>query len=426
MTSLDTQKIAAAKLWLISPAPSCGTARRAVLADPGAPRDLPYLATALYALTAVPTEDVPRMTCDEHWRIYLNPTWLDAAPVPIVGAELAHVVWHLLADHAGRARDQDVDRSTAVLWDECADVTISHTLDPDALRPSALATSDSMRVPLGLSAEEYFAMKSGLAVVDAPESGPVQGGAGCGSGADGIPRSHEHPASSDVGGVSLGEARAIRERVAIEAREHSTGRGHLPGDLQRWIDETLHPRVPWQPLLSGAVRRGIGWAAGRGDFTYQRPSRRASSVRGVVLPGQHRQVPRVSIIIDTSGSVDDELLAQALGEVDGAIAALGLPGSHVCVYSVDAAAHITQRVRRARDAQLVGAGGTDLRVGLKAVEHERPRPDVIVVLTDGYTPWPQSPPPGSAVIIALLTHRWWEADLPETPQWATRVVCTVD
>src|SRR5690606_38129745 len=168
-----------------------------------------------------------------------------------------------------------------------------------------------------------------------------------------------------------------RERVAIEYREQARARGDVPGDLLRWIEQTLHPRVPWQPLLSGAVRRGIGWAAGRGDYTYQRPSRRAGSVPGVVLPGQHRQVPRISIVVDTSGSVDDELLAQALGEVDGAIAALGLPGSHVSMYSVDAAVHVAQRVRRARDAHLVGAGGTDLRVGLKAIEDERPRPDVV-------------------------------------------------
>ena len=416
MPRLDTQKLTAAKLWLISPPPAgAGT---------DGPRDLPYLAHALYALIAVPSDDVTRMTCDEHWRIYVNPSWLDAAPVPVVGAELAHLTWHLLADHANRARAQAVDRSNARLWDDCADVTISHTLEPDALRPTTLPTADQLHLREGLSVEEYFAMKSRLAMLAAKDTRPLDPGEGCGSGADGIPRRHEHGPDSDLGAVSQVEARAIRERVAIEFRDHATARGDVPGDLLRWVQQTLHPRVPWQPLLSGAVRRGIGWAAGRGDYTYQRPSRRAGSVRGVVLPGQHRQVPRISIIVDTSGSVDDGLLAQALGEVDGAIAALGLPGSHVSVYSVDAAVHVTQRVRRARDAQLIGAGGTDLRVGLKAIEDQRPRPDVVIVLTDGDTPWPQTPPPGSAVIIALLGRAGWP--VPPTPAWATRVECLVE
>jgi len=415
MPRLDNQKLAAAKLWLISPSPPGGGAET--------PRDLPYLAHALYALVAVPSDDVERMTCDEYWRVYVNPSWLEAAPVSMVGAELAHITWHLLADHANRARDQDVDRSTARLWDQCADVTISHTLQPDGLRPPPLPTAADLHLRDGLSVEEYFAMKSRLTTLAAKDTRPLGPGEGCGSGADGIPRRHELGPDSDLGAVSQVEARAVRERVAIEYREQARARGDVPGDLLRWIEQTLHPRVPWQPLLSGAVRRGIGWAAGRGDYTYQRPSRRAGSVPGVVLPGQHRQVPRISIVVDTSGSVDDELLAQALGEVDGAIAALGLPGSHVSMYSVDAAVHVAQRVRRARDAHLVGAGGTDLRVGLKAVVDERPRPDVVIVFTDGGTPWPQTPPPGAAVIVAVLGRVGWE--LPRTPEWATRVECLV-
>lgn len=415
---IDGQKLAAAKLWLISPA--------ADDAGSGSPRDLPYLASALYALIAVPSAQVERITCDEHWRIYVNPAWLDSVPVPVVGAELAHVTWHLLGDHSGRARSMDVDRTTARIWDECADITIADTLDPELRAAAKLSRAGALHLPPGLSVEEYYAMRSGLTVVDAPDPRPLGPGEGCGSGADGIPRQHELAAASDLGAVSEVEARAVRERVAIEARERAGQRGDLPGGLGRWIEETLHPRVPWEPLLSGAVRRGIGWASGRGDFTYRRPSRRSAALPGVVLPGQHRQVPRVSIIVDTSGSVDDELLAQALGEVDGAIAALGLPGSHVSVYSVDAAAHLTTRVRRARDAVLIGAGGTDLRFGLTAIESERPRPDVVVVFTDGFTPWPQTPPPGSAVIIALLGHRRWQDQLPPTPPWATRVECLID
>lgn len=417
MTGLDLDKIAAAKLWLIG-AP-VGNA-----AGPEVPRDLPYLATGLYSLIAVPDERVPRMTCDEWWRIYINPAWLTAATVPEVGAELAHLLWHLLAEHAGRARDMDVDRSNARTWDECADFTISDTLQPDLLRPPELPTASQRGFPHGHSAEEYFAFFAKADTQAGPDTRPLGPGEGCGSGADGIRREHEQPPDSDIGSVSTVEAGAIRERVAIDYREFSRQRGTDPGGLLRWVERILTPHVPWEPLLSGAVRRGIGWAAGRGDYTYTRPSRRAGSLRGVILPGQHRAVPRVSMVIDTSGSVDDEMLARAVAEVDAAIAALGLPGSHVTVHAVDAEVHTTRAVRSARRVELVGAGGTDLRIGLRAVEQERPRPDVVVVLTDGFTPWPATPPPGAAVIIALLRRRQWP--LPETPSWATVVECVVD
>lgn len=419
---MDLQKLAAAKLWLTSPPPVTETGRREE------PRDLPYLSHALYALIPVVDNEVERLTCDEWWRIYINEEWFDSASVAEVGAELAHMTWHLLAEHAERARDQDVDRSTASSWEMAADVTVAHTLLPDKLKPRTMPTADGLDLPEGRSAEEYFTLISRLPAPPQDGAGDegdtLEPSDGCGSGADGLRRRNEYGPDTDVGAVSKHEAREIRRKVAVEYHRHSIGRGSDAGDALRWVKRTLEPEVPWEPLLSGAVRRAVGWAAGRGGYTYTRPSRRSSSLPGVVLPGQHKPVPRVSIIIDTSYSVDDSLLARALGEVDGALMALGVPGAQMTIYSVDAAVHTVEKVRRARDAKLVGAGGTDMRLGFRGVEVERPRPDVVICFTDGDTPWPSTPPPGAAVIAAVLGRRGF--DLPPTPTWATRVECLVD
>ncbi len=415
MTALDLQKLAAAKLWLISPAPD--PSRR------DAPRDVAYLSHALYSLVPIASHEVTTMTCDEWWRIYVNPDWLISATVPEVGCQLAHLAWHLLSEHTARARDQGVDRSTVSEWNKATDIALSRTLAVEFLKPEVFPMPADIRARAGLSAEEYFAMLSRLpAGGQSPETG-FDEPRGCGSGADGVSRSNELGPDRDIGAVSEMEAREIRRRVAIEYRDHASKRGHEPGDALRWVKHTLEPTVPWQPLLAGAVRRAIGWAAGRGTFTYSRPSRRASSVPNVVMPGQHRPVPRVSIIVDTSGSVDDGMLARALGEVDAVIASLGVPGSHLTLYSVDAAVHTVKKLRSARDAQLVGAGGTDLRIGLRAIEAERPRPDVVIVFTDGDTPWPASPPPGAAVLVALLARG--VRSIAAVPTWAHVTRCNV-
>lgn len=410
--ALNLNHLSAAKLWLISSPTG--------LTTPSSPRDLPYLSQALYALIPVPKDDVTTATCDEWWRIYINPAWLETASIPEIGAELAHLTWHLLQDHAGRAHDVGVDKSMARAWTTATDVTISNTLEPERACPDRLPTARNKGLRLGRSAEEYFATLSGLPT-GAASDGDVHPGEGCGGGADGIGRSYEHLPDHDFGAVDKYIAQEIRRIVAIEYRDYAKQRGTDPGDALRWVAEMLEPETPWEPILTAAVRRAVGWAAGRGDFTYQKPSRRASSVPGIVLPGLRRPVPRVSIIIDTSGSVDDDLLARALGEVDGVIAALGIPGANLTVYSVDAAVHTTQNLRSAKDVKLVGAGGTDLRIGLAAISHERPRPDIVIVLTDGDTPWPTTPPPGARTIIALLGRKG-EA-LPETPPWALRVEC---
>lgn len=41
-----------------------------------------------------------------------------------------------------------------------------------------------------------------------------------------------------------------------------------------------------------------------------------------------------------------------------------------------------------------------------------PRPSVVVVLTDGYTPWPERPPRGLRLVVGLLREG------PAAPEWA--------
>ncbi len=381
-----------------------------------------YLAHALYALVPVLTEDVATMTVDERWRVYVHPGWLAASDVPTVAGELAHVTWHLLLDHADRARDQHVDARTAEPWHQAADLTVRQILDGDALA-SELPYTTGMAP--NLSAEEYFAIISRLpATLDDEPGDTGTPPPGCGSGCDGLLRSHELPPDAEAAGVDAEDARHIRRRVAIEFTEHCTRRGTEPGDAGRWAKEILEPTIAWEPLLAGAVRRGAGWAHGHAEYTYARPSRRAGAVKGIVLPSTRRPLPSVAMVVDTSGSVDDRLLARALGEVDGALRALGVGSQAVNVISCDAAASQPARVRRARDVRLAGGGGTDMRVGIRAAEALRPRPDLVVVLTDGYTPWPDAPPPGAAVVVALLGRD--RGQLPPTPAWATRVECLLE
>ncbi|MCU0262785.1 MAG: VWA-like domain-containing protein [Candidatus Nanopelagicales bacterium] len=506
--------LAAGKLWLTTPMVR------------GGPRtgDMPYLSTALYALVAVPSGDVATMATDPAWRLYVNPAWLADSQLTAaeVGAALAHHVWHLLADHAGRASDMGVRGSTSRAWRVAADVTIHEvagglaewaggsrdhgaSLGPalpgpgsapstgsgraggrapatgPALAARARALDDHHRLigaaelglPAGRAAEEYYAMLTGLpAHQDDPEHDPSwvprapggaanpdpQGAAGepcagsprpgppgprpgsadpqhrrrgpspgdhsgadpsCGSGCDGVHRAYELPELGDAGGLNPVAAEAVRRAVAIEFQANP-GRGDLPGDWGRWVSTILDPVVDWRNVLHAAVRRGLGWATGHTDYTYTRISRRQAAAGQVILPALRRHVPRVGIVVDTSGSVDDGLLAQALGEIDGVLSALGVADPQVSVLAVDAALHAVTTVRRADAVRLAGGGGTDMALGITAAQELRPPVDVILVLTDGRTGWPGHP--AAVPVIAVLIGRT-RADLPRTPDWIHRVEC---
>jgi predicted metal-dependent peptidase len=409
-----SDRLAAAKLWLISAA----EVRRR-----DSPRDMPYLAHALYALVPVATREVPTMTCDEYWRLYVNTDWLEAAAVQAISAELVHLSWHLLHDHAARARDLRVDAVTADAWKHACDAALEHSLRPDGLVPDGLPTADTLGLPGGLSAEQYYATLSGLPATSGEGGHQVPADAGCGSGCDGLTRAHELPPGLDVGELGHADAGHIRRLVAIAYREHIATRGDTPGDAWRWTQHILEPSIAWQPLLGSVVRRVVAWTTGNTQYTYTRRSRRQSALPDVVLPGTRRPAPNIAFVIDTSGSVDDTLLARALGEVDGALRGLGVSGSSVTVLACDAAVQTVARIRSIRDAKLAGGGGTDMRAGLVGAAELRPHPDVIVVFTDGYTPWPAQPPPGTAVIAALLGRSGYA--MPPTPQWARRIECRI-
>lgn len=438
-------RLAAAKLWLVSEAPKVRpSAGGAAATDP--PVDLAYLATAVYALVAVPSSEVKRLAADEHWRLYVNEEWAIEADVPEIGREIAHLTWHLLMGHADRARSLFVDRHTAADWALATDLTVDHTLGGEGATPAAVryaVTADAALTVLkklgaGRSSEEYFAALSGLpspppevasGASDAadPSSDPDADSPdlpGCGSACDGIPRSHDLPIDADSPAVDVVDADRIRRAVAIDYERHITSRGHTPGEALRWARSITEPQIPWEPILNRAVRRAVGWTSGRSEYTWSRPSRRQAAMPQVRLPGTRRPVPRVSVVIDTSASVDDHLLGTAVGEVMGALSSLGIAGAGITVYSCDVAVGAITHVRRMDDIRLTGGGGTDMRVAFTRIDADRPRPDVVVVLTDGYTPWPQTPPVAAACVVGLLARRG--DPLPPTPHWAVRVECRRD
>jgi predicted metal-dependent peptidase len=204
--------------------------------------------------------------------------------------------------------------------------------------------------------------------------------------------------------------------VARAIREASQGRGDVPGHLRRWAEEKLRPRGDWRRELAAAVRRAVADVAGASDYSYRRPSRRQGQVGNgkVVLPSLRRPVPAVAVVVDTSGSISDTMLTQALAEIRGILEAAG-QREGVRVLAVDAAVQSCRRVFRPEQVELAGGGGTDMRVGLEAAAKLRPRPNVIVVITDGYTPWPSEPPRGIRVIVAHM------GDGGAVPGWAKEV-----
>ncbi|MBW0274759.1 hypothetical protein ATM97_14085 [Nocardia sp. MH4] len=380
----------------------------------------PYLATALYALHIVESRQVPTMGVDKHWRCYVSPAFVACTSVEELASILVHEVSHLLREHHARsdryARAHDLTGPAERLrMNIAADAEINDDAFGDGLvQPTGAVLPADLGLSPGELMEDYLGqfrlgrLTEGMAWLD------------CGSGADGLERAWElGPDGAD--GLSEQERDAVRFRVA----QGIVGRpGDAPQGWRRWAEEALHPSQPWRDLLGAALRSAASAPGVGADYTYGRPARRSAALPGVVLPSLRRMPPRVAVVIDTSGSVSDVELGSALLEVAAITRAVGGRRDLVTVLSCDAAVWIADPLCRAEGMTLMGGGGTDLRTGFTAAL--RTRPDVVVALTDGQTPWPDTRPPCRTVVgVFRRAGSWSEADpdyVPDRPPAWARVV----
>ena len=402
--SLDREKLYAARLQAV--------------------RVRPYLATALFALHVVESPRVPTMAVDRHWRCYVSPAFVAATPVEELAGVWVHEVAHLLRDHHGRgdrfAAKHDLrGPGERLRMNIAADFEINDDVYGDGLaRPAGVVEPGMLRLPAGELMEDYlrqFQLGShtqGLVWID------------CGSGADGLDREWDL-GGEGAHGLSPQEQDAVRFRVA----QAITGR---PGDAskgwRRWAEQAFHPPQPWRALLGAAIRSATSGSGAGEDYSYGRPARRSASLPGVILPSLRRRPPRVAVVIDTSGSVSDAELGSALLEVASIGRAVGGRRDLVTLLPCDAAARVVHPLCRAEGIPLLGGGGTDMRTGFAQALRTTPRPDVVVILTDGQTPWP-SVQPACRTVVGLFPRggagRSWSEDseyVPDRPpEWA-RVV----
>lgn len=380
---------------------------------------MPYFMHALFAASPLAAEGLGTFAVDKHWRLYMDPAMLlgpGAWPSPVAGAVLIHEVGHLIRDHAGRA-EQLPQPCVHIAWNYAGDAEINDDLIGTGIDlPEYAVTPAALGQPPNLLAEDYY-----RALALAMENATPDGDPGCGSGSGCEPVPGELGPDTDLAGEGIPlagvEGELVRHVVARDVKDYAAakGRGTLPAGLERWADEVLAvPTVPWSRVLRAVVRRAVAQSAGRTDYTYSRPSRRR--VRGVILPAMRGPRVGVSIVVDTSGSMSQADLAAALGEISGVLSASGLDRDQVRVMSCDATTLKAKRVRSVRDIELVGGGGTDMRVGIAAALAIRPKPHVVIVLTDGDTPWPEAPI-GAALICAVIRDRAPSG----TPPWAATV-----
>jgi predicted metal-dependent peptidase len=171
------------------------------------------------------------------------------------------------------------------------------------------------------------------------------------------------------------------------------GRGELPAALARWVQQNRKSEVDWRRILARKIRQQYTkWESGKHDYSLRRPHRRQSIYHPFILPGLYGQPQPMPItcVVDTSGSIRPPTLTQILAEVEKIIASLNCKAT---VIPCDAKSYdpipLKDSAAVRNIGKLQGGGGTNMVAGVEAALALKPTPALVVVFTDGHTPYPR-------------------------------------
>lgn len=387
---------------------------------------LSWFSPALYRCRIVLTDQVPIAAIDKNYNTYWNPKTIGILLNSLSDRKRAlseiayiwvHEISHVLREHFNRAEYLGVDSKD---WNYAADLEINDSkwegLSPPTLFPPIIPSQ--FKLPEGRTAEWYYnnlpTNKLDLIAWDD------------GSGVHGKLRPWE---KADENRQSLNDiARTVLSRD-VARRLTTSNIGTLKGGWDTWVKNTLEPKADWRKILRNRLSTAI--TIGRGcriDYTYLKMNRRSSIYRPFILPTlTGTQSNQLVVVIDTSGSMTGQPLEQAVGELYGI---LKEAHRNVNLVPCDADVYQTIELQSAQDIRkilkLPGGGGTNMIKGIEFALNQKPIPDTILVLTDGYTPYPRVKY-NIPVLFAILGHNKLEnSALPPNPPWKEDTVVFID
>ena len=181
--------------------------------------------------------------------------------------------------------------------------------------------------------------------------------------------------------------RAIRQGEIMRKKLAGKGAGNADGVF----GDLLNPKIDWRKLLREFVTE---YCAGRDESSWRRPNRRYLS-QDIYMPTMVGTTMReLAVIFDTSGSVfgSDEM-TRFVSELAAIIETVKPTKTHVLYVDTEVAGHqvFEDGQFAVQDVKIKGGGGTDLPVGYAYLHDNNIKPEAMVVLTDGYTPFGDQP-----------------------------------
>jgi len=367
--------------------------------------------------------------CTDGVYITFSPKFLEELSDRELDFVMMHEIMHVVLQHCMRGKDKEAERYNIA----CDIVVNSNILLENKMNPGSITLKKygvSMhQTPNGkegheFTAEQVYEMLPAMANGDGNGDGDGSGdgsdgvkgksgknGKGLGNGADngnseGNWDNHTRwGKKKDNAKLSAIWKKHLKDAAeAISIRDASENCGNIPLFAQRILEEMKQPQVDWRTVLQHFIQEEIT------DYSLCPPDRRFGE-SPFFLPDFNEKedvVRDILFMIDTSGSMSDEMITAAYSEIKGAIEQFNgkLKG---WLGFFDAEVVEPQPFEEMSEFEIikpVGGGGTDFGIIFDYVNskmQDQP-PASIIILTDGYAPFPKKNPSGGIPVLWLLNN----------------------
>ena len=348
-------------------------------------------------------------------RIFFGAKFLEKLSDPELDFVMMHEILHVVLQHCLRGENREAERYN-IACDIVVNSNICLSNNHDLRSITLRGQGPSMHIaPNGKEGYEYTAEEVYAMLPSRPAGGkpkPLNGAQGAPNGKSGAGKGsalgravHEQTeAGKDAvwddhtrwGTLEeddeLRDVWAKRFEDACEAvsiRDPSNQRGLMPAFAERLIKKLRRPQTDWRTILNDFVQEEIA------DYSFTPPDRRFDDSQ-FYLPDFNDKdsiVEDILFMIDTSGSMSDDMITAAYSEVKGAIDQFDgkLKG---WLGFFDAAIIEPKPFESEAEFRIIkpaGGGGTDFQIIFEYVHRhmEKALPASIIILTDGFAPFPK-------------------------------------
>ena len=332
----------------------------------------PFFATLLLQLEVVECAKTPDgqdlwMAATNGEQLFINPVNFEQMSVAQAKGVLKHEVMHIAQMHPWRGEGKEGKR-----WNHATDYAINPIiLDEGGELPAGVLDGTPYK---GMTADQIYS--------HLPPMPPGHGGGGSGK-----PGKPDNPLDNDVlpakdksqAGIDKAKVRVAQAAAVAKAQ------GKLPDFVKEMLDEIMNPKIDWRDQLRAFLTETTP-----SDFSFMRPNRMyIAGDDPMYLPSMmgHDAMESLLVVLDTSGSITMDELAQGLGEVVGAIADVS-PKRLVVAYCDAAVQHhdvfdLPQEAEVAASFARHGRGGTSMIAALTWAQRNFPNTKAVIVWTDG-------------------------------------------